>query len=736
MFADNDPHLELMKTQEALEILSSVLSEAEYQRICSALVQHRDRIRDRLQSGGRVAETDAGREAAEPVQHAQMQTLAAWVKFISSGEIDSQVNPVVANSWKRCWARVNPVQEINPVRLNPNHLLSIQVASFDLISVSRPIMEDIYQCIENTGSVIALINSAGCMLDRIGDGEILSWLDRWGLTPGSFLTEELLGTNAVGLALAERASVQVVGAEHYLKQLHPIAGAAAPMFSINGRLLGALGVFMMLEKYHYYSLGLATASARAVEGQHQSDMLLFEQNSQLAQLNTIISAISDGILVWNREGTLLHVNQAAGNILGIPARSMVGKPVEACLDLPIFMNEAIAAQKSLTDVETTFTIGHRSINCLMNLDFVYNKNELQWIIVTLRTEKQVRSLVAQQVGASAGLTLEDIPGESTHIQQVRNFIRLAAKAQACVLIRGEVGTGKNALANAIHDGSRRREGPFVGIACSSIPTELIVRELLGFSEGGDGRRPGSRPSKFELAEGGTIYFQDIDALPLDAQGVLLNALASGRISRLGNQRPIDTDVRVIASTSAPLEKLIAQGSFRPELFYWLSTFSITLPALRERPGDILLIVERILRRLAEQWGLSRLSLGPGVIEALMRYSWPGNIREVESVLGRAATQVGASSVITLNLLPPAIYSFEGNMADKSVQPAVQSMLEVEREAILRTAQICKGNVKMMAQSLEMSRTTLWRRMREFDIQPDAFREGSAAPHALKEVGMD
>lgn len=731
MSSNSDLQHELIKTQEALSLLSSVLGEAEYQRVCSRLIRHRDQIRERLKIDGWIAGSDGSIPTYEPAAFSQRQVFEAWKQFINTGEIGPTINPVIAASWKRCWARVNPVQELIPVRLNPSHLLSSQVADFDLISVARPIMEDIYQCIENTGSVIMLVNGAGCMLDRIGDGEILAWLDRWGLTPGAFLTEELLGTNAVGLALTARAPVQVVGAEHYLKQFQTVAGAAAPMFYLSGRILGVLGVFLMLDKYHFYTLGLATASARAIEAQHQSDLLLFEQNSQLAQLNTIMSTISEGMLVWNAEGTLLHVNRAAGKILGIPAKSLVGKQVFTLLDFPGFVHHAIASMKSLSNVETTIALGNHSVTCLINLDYVTKKEELQWVVVTLRTEKQVRSLVAQQVGASAGLTLEDIPGESHQIQQVRNFIRSAAKAHASVLIRGEIGTGKNALANAIHNVSSRREGPFVGIACSSIPNELIIRELLGFSEDGDGRRLASRPSKFELAQGGTMFFQDVDALPLEAQAVLLSALESRRIYRLGNQRPIEIDVRVIASTSADIEKLISQGSFRPDLYYWLSTFSITLPPLRDRPDDIPAVVERILHRLAEQWDLPELNLGPGVIDVLSGYHWPGNIREVESVLGRAATKVGSPPVVTLELLPPAIQHHGDHPADALIRGSIQPMLEVEREAILRTARLCRGNVTLMAQLLEISRTTLWRRMREFGIQPENFRNRSAESKMAK-----
>jgi transcriptional activator for dhaKLM operon len=452
--------------------------------------------------------------------------------------------------------------------------------------------------------------------------------------------------------------------------------------------------------------------------------MLAEQNNQLAQLNTILSTITDGILVCNASQNLLHANPAASKILDIPVKALVGKQAASMFELPAFLYEAIEQRKPVTDVEANLRIGVRAVTCLMSLDYVLNKNDLQWIVMTLRTEKQVRNLVTQQVGASAPLTLEDIPGESPQIQRVRTFIKSAAKARACVLIRGETGTGKNVLANAIHNVSQRRDGPFVIFACSSIPTELALRELLGFDEVNDGKRLRSRPSKFELAHGGTLYFQDVDALPLEAQAVLLNALEVGFIQRLGSRRPIEIDVRVVASTTASIEKLISQGSFRADLYYRLSTFAITLPPLRERPRDIPLVVDRILKRLAQQWGYPGLGLDAGVIDVLRRYPWPGNVREIEAVLGRAAAQSGNAEKITLDMLPHTV-RYTTNLTNfENDEASIQPLNEVERQAILNTARLCQGNVTLMAQALEISRTTLWRRMRQYGIHPKEYRRSS------------
>lgn len=660
-------------------------------------------------------------------QRASQPVFQAWSQFINSGEVSPAVKPMIAASWKRCYARVNPIQPVNPVRLNPTHLLSSQVASFDLISIARPLMEDIHQYVDQLGLAIVLVNSAGCLLDCLGDSQVIGWMNERGITPGAILTEELLGTNAIGLALAERTAVEVIGPEHYLHSLHPAADVATPLFDLSGRLMGVLGLVMPDTHHHPGYLALIAASGRAIEAQHQSDVLMAEQNSQLAQLNAILSAISDGILVWNAQRILLHANQAASRILETPIDTLLGRPVGSLFTFPPFIYEAIDQRKPLSEVEVSISDGRRSLTCLINLDFVFRKNEPQWIIVTLHTEKHERLVISSQASSDLVVILEDLPGESPQIQQVRNFATSASRTRASVLLRGETGTGKNTLANMIHRLSPRREGPFVALACSALPSESLARELRGYEETAEGRRTVTRPSKFELAQGGSLFLQDVDALPLDQQAILMNAVESGQIQPIGSHRSIAIDVRVLASTQVDLEKMVAQGSFRADLYYWLSTLMITLPPLRERPRDVILIAERILRRLAQQWGAPKITLEVGVISVFKSYAWPGNVRELEAVLGRATAQLGNRTAITLEMIPASMrYAVQPAPAYEPERPEVQSMLDIERDTILRAAQYCCGNVTLMAQTLQISRTTLWRRMREFGISPKDYRPTSHA----------
>lgn len=653
-----------------------------------------------------------------------------WYTFVDHQVILPKVPAIIAASWQRCRARVNPTQQEKLVGLHPEHLFSSQIVSFNLLSIARPVIEDLYQCVKDSSTVIALANGAGCVLDMVGDEDMLNIVDTLGFNKGVLLSEQQAGTNSIALALSERMPVQVKGAEHYLKIMHGLGSAAAPIFDVSGHPLGVICMLTRFEKHHPYALGLVTAAAKAIEGQCQSDVLMTEQNNQLSEINAVLSAISDGILVWNSEGKLIHVNASASQILGVPVQALLGKRVDRLLTFRPALEETIQKRLPLTDVEGSITFEGRLINVILSLRFVLNKENLTRTIVTLRPEKAVRQLVQRQVGANAVLTLDDIPGLSPEMQGVRHLVQLAAPARASILIRGEVGTGKNALASAIHNVSPRRDGPFIIYACASIPSELVVSELLGYDEPPGSKRLGGRPSKFELAEGGTLFFQDVDALPIEAQALLLNVLELGMANRLGSHRPIKVDCRIIASTSAKIENLISQNAFRADLFYRLSTFTLILPPLRERPRDIPLVVERILNRFARLLGYE-MAVSPEVMDVLVKYPWPGNVREVEAVLGRAAMQMGKAGIIQLSHLPGSLRFVNQFPGRKQEGNAVASLREVERETIMNTAQLCQGNVTSMAEVLGIGRTTLWRRLKAFEIDPAEYRQRRVKRNATR-----
>lgn len=647
----------------------------------------------------------------------------AWNEFITSHAVNSAIDPVVANSWERCWARLNPLRQITPVKLSPERIQSMRKTNADLIAVARPIMEDMYQFVERSDTAVVLVNSAGYVLDLLGDPSILQVARPFGIEIGGSVSEGQLGTNALALPLLDGVPARTVGAEHYLKDLHWLGAAASPVFSMTGHPLGALGLISFAENYHPHSLGAAVAGAKAVEGQLQTISLLQEQNSQLSELNTILASMTEGILVWDARGTIMQANSAAMQLLNWPVLSFVGRSLEEYLDFPEYIESALQRCQPLKDVEATIGVGEQLVNCVVSLNFVPRANAPHWVIMTLRPAEVVHQLVNRQVGVQVSFSVADFVGKSSKIQQVRRMVRTAAPARGGILIRGESGTGKNVLARAIHQESPRSSGPFLIFNCASVPNEFVLMELLGVEDGPPGNGLGGRPSKFELVQGGTLYFQNVDQLPLQAQTILLNVIDLGIVVRLGSGRPIPVDVRVIASTDADLKKLVAEGNFRPDLYYRLSPFEIELPPLRERKGDIPLLAERILERHNSQHGKA-LTLDPDVMPLLKKYPWPGNIRELEAVLERAVIQAGDAAAISAAHLPEHVRNGENGRARGAAEIQAVPLVEMEREAILAAAQEFGGNLSQMARRLGLSRTTIWRKMKAYRLSAADFRAGN------------
>ncbi|WP_322509504.1 sigma-54-dependent Fis family transcriptional regulator [Anaerolinea sp.] len=641
----------------------------------------------------------------------------AWKAFITNHVLLPQVRPVIAASWRRCWARVDPYIRIQPHHLSAEHLLSIQVNNFDLLAISRPIMEDVYQYIENSNSVVLFANNVGYLLDAVGDVNIMTDLEQIGITPGALLAETEIGTNSISLSLLERTPNFVKGFEHYCSPLHSFDCAASPVFDASGKLIGVLGVFTLSGQLHPHSIGMVTAAAKAIEAQRQADHLLEEHNNQLTGLNAILSCIQEGIIVWNAEGVIVHANTAATQLLRMKPDNLLGSKLDAYIRFPENVQNSLQKQIPITDLETQLIVAGEPINCLLNMQFIHNRHGLQMAIALLRPVKTLHEYVQRQV-SSPTFDLQNLIGESPGIKRVRRMAQNAATARGCVLIRGEPGTGKNLLARAIHYHSPRSQAPFVVFSCTAVPSELILAELVGSEKSSYKGAPIT--SKFELAAGGTLFFQDVDQLPLDAQSVLLNFLELGIIQKIGSRKPIEVDVRIIASSSAPLEHLVREGNFRTDLFYRLSSIEIVLPPLRERKQDIDLLIDQILQRLSKQMG-HPLYLSHETLSLLKAYHWPGNVRELESVLTRAAVQASPNPLITPAHLPQLhpISESESNLLreDGKILP----MEELEKRAILQAAQYCHGNVSRMAEILGIGRTTIWRYFKRMNLSPEEFR---------------
>jgi len=452
----------------------------------------------------------------------------------------------------------------------------------------------------------------------------------------------------------------------------------------------------------------------------QADMFVREANARATELNATLDAISDGVLSWTAQGMITYLNNHAGQLLGLTPTAVVGRPLAEYLILPEGLARAVARGEELNDVETSFGVDGAQRACLVSLRVIRDPlEEPTTYIATLRRIEQVRQLVHQQVGTQARLTLDDIAGNSQAARRIRRQALSAANAKACILLLGESGTGKNVLARAIHNSSRRASGPFLAINCRALPRGLAIGEFLGHEAGAFGATTAGQPSKFELAHSGTLFLDEVESLSLDAQAALLRVIESGEVIRLSGTRMIPVDTRVIASSAADLEADVAEGTFRSDLLFRLRSFVITSAPLRERPEDVPLLIDQLLDKLSVQVGQT-LTLTSAARTALCAYPWPGNIRELESVMERAALLCDHQP-IDLEHLPETIRQRRAVVPGKTLTEPVRSLVETERLAILSAGRAASGNLSEAARLLGIGRTTLWRKMKELGIAAEEFR---------------
>jgi transcriptional regulator with PAS, ATPase and Fis domain len=293
-----------------------------------------------------------------------------------------------------------------------------------------------------------------------------------------------------------------------------------------------------------------------------------------------------------------------------------------------------------------------------------------------------------------------------------------------VLVTGESGTGKEVLAQAIHNASTRASGPFVGINCSAIPRELLESELFGYEGGAfTGAKKGGHPGKFELAEGGTILLDEIGDMPIEMQAKLLRVLQEKRVHRIGGTREVELNARVIATTNRDLDEEADKGRFRRDLLFRLKVIHIQLPSLRDRASDVPLLVSHYLTLFAARLGKNVRALAPHVMEAFMRYHWPGNIRELENVL-EAEVNMCTEDQTVLDQVPEGIRvrASHDRVGDITIsRGSPRTLEESERELLIQALSQTGGSIPGVARQLGISRGTVYNKLRRFALDPDRYR---------------
>lgn len=441
---------------------------------------------------------------------------------------------------------------------------------------------------------------------------------------------------------------------------------------------------------------------------------------QSLRLEAMVDTLVEGVIAVDEAGVVTHCNRAARNILRLNDSTAVGLPL-ARIWPGAGLLRLLEGHPAYQNEEEVFPAGRHQVHLLVSAVPIVVGGKTMGAVASLRDLRDVHRLVYHMSQPFQPCSFDDIIGESPVLARVKEQAQRAAAATAPVLITGESGTGKEMFARAIHWAGPRSSKPFLSVNCGAIPESLLESELFGYEGGAfTGARKEGKPGKFELADGGTIFLDEVGDLPLHMQVKLLHALQNRWIERVGGVRAIPVDVRVIAATNRDLEGMLRQGEFREDLYFRLSVIPLHIPPLRERPEDIPLLVRYFVAKHAARLGRVPLEVAPDALELLRRYRWPGNVRELENVV-EYAVSMETGSVIGVHSLPVRLREGEREHAPGRLGRLREELDALEerllREVLRAYPEPNQESRKKAARLLGVSPATLYRKMQKFGLSP-------------------
>lgn len=572
-----------------------------------------------------------------------------WESFVSSepGSPDEDeafrraerlLRPEIYRSWLYSKQKGIDPFKVKNRRLPVDRLNEVLKENHRLISISVPYMEEFLQFFDSEHYAISVTDSGGTMLALMGGiGDLIKdTMMTESLEIGTERSEDYSGTNGISVCIRHRKPVQIIGPEHYIRSQQLYTSSAAPIFSPGGDLIGCFNVFGPSEMVHPHTLGMVVTAANGMSKELQLSQSYSAMRLTSSRMAIMLELSNSGIIMADHDHIIRNHNALAERILGLAAEEIDGRPLSEVLVTDSPSVDLTAPGSDFIDREISFRLKGKSVDLNVAATTIRNSDGSSGgVVITLDEMKQIRNIVKRAGGFTARYTLDSIIGRSAPMDQCRKICRTASRSTSNVLVLGESGTGKELFAHAIHNGSDRKNGPFVAINCASIPKDLIESELFGYEGNAfTGASRNGQPGKFELADGGTIFLDEIGDMPLNMQTALLRILQSGEVTRVGGKTSKPVDVRVIAATNHDLRADAARHDFRQDLYYRLNVLSFTIPPLRKRRSDIAALVEHFIASYSGQLCKDVRGVTPGAMKLLTGYHWPGNVRELENVIER------------------------------------------------------------------------------------------------------
>ncbi len=645
---------------------------------------------------GSTLNTDSLRNAIVLPDHgkAVSKMKRRWEDFIRDPVVPQQgLHPEIFQSWQRCLnLDVNP-ETHSPAFLNPELVKKKLRYNHECMSAIKPVVDSVDDLIDISNHLIAFVDRDGYVLEIFGSKNIQRVLASIDFRIGANWNERFTGTTAVGIALKTGQPSHVFHAEHYCRELHEFTCTAVPIRNpFSKKVIGALNFVAYMSDHQPHSMGMALQMGRCVEleiyrSRKERDDFFREYSTQLT-----LDQMERGVVVLDDNDRIRRANLKALEHLGVESRDLLNKKLKSLktfagwqdLDKPTFIN-------AVDGVEIR----------LARQPIVHQKEVIGSLILL---EKNAADAAP---GADDGV--QRPIGRSTAFQKILEYAENTAKFDSNVLIMGETGTGKEVIAQYIHEKSMRSDKPLLAINCGSIPRELLGSELFGYEAGAfTGAAKKGHASKFELTNGGTLLLDEISEMPLESQVYLLRVIEERAVTRLGGNRTIPVDIRLIAASNKDLQQEVQAGRFRADLFFRLNVLRIDLPALKERKDDIPLLTDHFLQILSESLGKTNMKMSDEAMSAFMDYEWPGNIRELRNAVEQTLVMT-EGPLIRVDDIPKhiqRIFTPPTDISDKDKTRYLE-FVQVYNET--------EGNISKTAKIMNVSRPTVYAWRKKFGI---------------------
>ena len=489
-----------------------------------------------------------------------------------------------------------------------------------------------------------------------------------------------------------------------------------PMLGENNELMGAFAVFKDITEV----------------------VSLAEEITNLKEIQTMLQAIiqssEEAISVVDENGKGILINPAYSRLTGLEEEKVIGKPATADISEGESVHmKVLQTRRAMRGV--AMRVGPKRKDVIVNVAPVIVDGKLKGSVGVIHDVSEIQNLNRELSRArqiirtlEAKYSFEDIIGTSEEMKLAIEQARLGAKTPATVLLRGESGTGKELFAHAIHNASDRKYNKFIRVNCAALSESLLESELFGYEEGAfSGAKRGGKRGLFEEADKGSIFLDEIGELTANTQAKLLRVLQEHEITRVGGTKPISIDVRVIAATNVNLEKGIADGTFREDLYYRLNRMPIHIPSLRRRKEDIPLLCSRLIQKINQEYGRNVEGVTEQAVNKLMAYDWPGNVRELDNILGRAIIFMNYNEtdieeryipdLIGANKPSPSVETSE----EAQTKTLTQLVEQYEAKMIRQTLHKLDGNKTKTAKSLGLSVRNLYYKLEKYDIAKDGMQ---------------